>query len=233
MSFRVNNDGFRVDHIGNVVETSQADREKFKALVDAAWLRNHRAETVPEDQAIMIVEKGDSQWAIAQSAGADPVTTAYQMNEQFGNPDLIYPGDVVFVDRTTIYGEGAHGGNIGLFGDRVVDDTSRVSNGSGPDHQTQFDGVRMNIENYLDTVPAEKWNVTAESLIFDYDWGMNDEGLDGRQLTIEAYLNRLDEEHREMGVERLDALADQLPDGPVKRAIMGAIDNAARKVIGA
>lgn len=243
MAFRVNNDGYRIDMLGNILPTTEEDRQKFLQTIDAAWRRNNPGEnppSVPEEQTIMIVQDGDCQWTIAEAAGADPRTTAYQMNEQFANPDLIHRGDVVFVDATTQWGAGTSGVNVGLYGDKVYHDTNNVAMGPGPDYNQQFAGITGDIGAYIQSIPPEFRQATMEALILDYQWSPGDEGGHGRQLTIEAYLRSLPAGSNPEGTGRDDAIArmklhatDAYPEGDPRRAsLLADIDNAARSVAG-
>jgi hypothetical protein len=83
-----------------------------------------------------VTENGDCQLIIAEDAGADPVKTYTQLNNQFADPNLTHAGDVVFADATTRHGgevapDGSSNTNVGLFGDRIYSEAPEVSTGDG------------------------------------------------------------------------------------------------------
>jgi hypothetical protein len=167
MAFRVNSEGTRLDKNGKEI----GKVGEFEAAVNKAWAANKPGDSngPGKDQCIMIVEDGDCQWNIAEdAAGADPVETAYGMNKQHKNPDLIHKGDVVFVDRTVRYAEDKHGDNTALFADQVkADSDAAVMAGKGSPQaenamwgaftpQEGLTGLRRDAYNYFSETPEDK-----------------------------------------------------------------------------
>ena len=78
--------------------------------VEEHWSPYDYPKVIPENTPYHIIEKGDTLWDIAERYLGDPTLwpQLYQANSYIQDPDLIYPGDPIFlevgvvVDRTTI-----------------------------------------------------------------------------------------------------------------------------------
>lgn len=200
MATRINSEGYFLDINGRIKDPSQKDHLAWKAKLNDAWARNNNG-APPPDQTIMVVENGDCQWTIAEDAGANPVTTAYEMNKQFNDADLINPNDIVFVSKSTEYAhsDGANAkDNTDIVADNTFHHTATASLGNG-----DFATVRGDLDAYLDTIPPVDniANPTVQSPGFHYQavhnlllfpsWGgLGDEGHYGRQLVAEEYLKK-------------------------------------------
>jgi LysM repeat protein len=69
--------------------------EDFSGKIEAAKADGANASG---DTTWVVVEKGDNLWDIAEQYGVDPQTLIGD-NKQFGDPDLIHPGQVVVVRK--------------------------------------------------------------------------------------------------------------------------------------
>ena len=103
MADRIDSQGYFLTPDGRRDNTRSAEHAHWQKVIHDTWVKGHGKEPMPQDYTIMVVEKGDCQWTIAEDAGADPVETAYTINEQFTNPDLIMPDQVVFLPPSTQY----------------------------------------------------------------------------------------------------------------------------------
>jgi anti-sigma regulatory factor (Ser/Thr protein kinase) len=195
MATRINSDGFILTADGKVADPNQKDAAEWKAYIQAEWDKNkatHQGKaTPPKDQTIMVVDKGDCLWTIAEDAGtADPRTTAYQLNEQFAdNPDLIHPGEIVFVDQSVRYDHSDVRDNTDMFADQ----TAAHAETAGTD-QTQ---VRADTSTYLSTIPqmsvspdgTGQHERTLRNILLYPSWDDNSQqGQVGRQIVAEEYL---------------------------------------------
>ena len=195
MAFRVDREGYRLDLDGNRIDTSPEDRAKFQGEIQRAWAAAHTGE-IPADQTIMIVEDGDCQWTIAEDAGADPANTAYTMNGQFGDPDLIFKDQAVFLGNVNQYRTGADGNNTDIFSDNV---STRAANGG--DNTLVLDTTR-----YMASVPeGERLGVLQHSVA---DAGSSA----ARKAIIEGYLLSFDPLERPAKAAELKAYYANSPD---------------------
>jgi hypothetical protein len=190
MAVRVNSQGFILNPDGKVDKTvDQSHHAEFAAQILAAWKKTHK-DAPPPDQTIMRVENGDCQWTIAEDAGADPVKTAYTMNEQFDDPDLINPGDYVFVDQSAVYAHSDTRDNTDIFADQTAHHTKTAGNDPT--------GVRGDVHTYVSTLPAPTLisdpqnglhEQTLRNLLLLPSWDDNSaQGQAGRKIVTEEYL---------------------------------------------
>ena len=206
MATRINSEGYFLDSNGRVKTTGQENHLAWKARLEAAWKKNHNG-APPPDQTIMVVEKGDCQWTIAEDAGADPVNTAYEMNEQFADPDLIDVDEIVFVSPSTKYAhtDGPNAkDNTDIFANQTQVHTKVEGDAAGDEGQGDFTKVRSDISTYLDTIPHVDPTVSdptiekpglhyqaVHNLLYFPSWGgRGDNGRHGRVLVAEEYLKK-------------------------------------------
>jgi len=205
MATRINSEGFFLNANGQVIDKTQKDHLAWKAKLEAAWKKNHN-DAPPPDQTIMVVEKGDCQWTIAEDAGADPVKTAYEMNEQFADPDLIDVDEIVFVSPSTKYAhtDGPNAkDNTDIVANQTFVHTQTASDAAGEEGQGDFTTVRSDLSAYLDTIPPVDGTVNptieqpglhyqaVHNLLFFPSWGgRGDNGRHGRVLVAEEYLKK-------------------------------------------
>jgi hypothetical protein len=153
MAIRVDGQGYLIDAAGHRLKENNSDAEAQArwAQIVADWKKTHKADGVkepPPGTTIMQVEKGDCQWTIAEGAGADPIKTYQQLNEQFDDPDLIDVGDFVFVDKTTRIAVDRHGNNnVDLFRDQTAG-RYRQAGSSTAEQQA----IQKDVDAFLSTV---------------------------------------------------------------------------------
>jgi hypothetical protein len=209
MADRINADGYYLTLDGRPDETRSADHARWQKTIHDAWVKGHGNEPMPTDYTIMVVEKGDCQWTIAEDAGADPVKTAYTINEQFSNPDLILPDQVVFLPPSTHYSvtEPAKYGQTGPAHDNAdifADQTSTHVTKAWPGGD--ITPVKTDVHTYMDSVmalpdtplpPDSEGNTDSErtralqNLLAKPSWGLSgDKGIQGRHLVLVDYFSR-------------------------------------------
>jgi hypothetical protein len=117
----INRDGHVINPDGSLKgDPAGWDAAAWSQSINEAIAAHERrsGEQVDESQlAFVAIERGDWQWKEAEKYGADPARTAYQHNEQFPNPDLIHPGDVMMLRNPA----GAPGA-VGASGQQGVPD---------------------------------------------------------------------------------------------------------------
>lgn len=108
MALAIDGEGYFINAQGQRFDQSlQGNQAAWKQAIEdtRAKAEANGADTgdlpPPENEtSCIVVEKGDCLWSIAEEAGVDPAQLSYKDNEQFeANPDLIHPGDIVFVRK--------------------------------------------------------------------------------------------------------------------------------------
>lgn len=197
MGVRIDSEGYILNADGLIDKTvNQSKRADFKKYIEQEWKKNNTGKNAPPpDQTIVVVEEGDCLWTIAEEAGADQRTTAYKINDQFqANPDLIHPGDIVFVDQSKRYAHSDTRDNTDMFADQTYHHTT---DGTDPKQ------VRNDVDVYMSSIPEPTLPVdgTADPKKVDYheqalqnvllypSWGDNsDQGQAARKLVVGEYL---------------------------------------------
>jgi hypothetical protein len=168
---------------------------QWQQYIDHEWAASHPRDKnggPPPNQTITVVTTGDCQWNIATGDGANPVKTAYSMNPQFSNPDLIYPGNIEFVAPTTTYGVSANptspsGGvdNTAIFGNATFLDAALHGEGDG-----NLTGVTASVYKYLQSLPKDpnQRRSALINLLLLTNWASDSAGYSGRQIIIQQYL---------------------------------------------
>jgi hypothetical protein len=203
MADRIDSQGYFLTPDGRRDNTRSAEHAHWQKVIHDTWVKGHGKEPMPQDYTIMVVEKGDCQWTIAEDAGADPVETAYTINEQFTNPDLIMPDQVVFLPPSTHYritvpqaGQtGQPHDNTDIFAGQTDQHASTAGTGGSK-------SVKDDVHTYMDSVmalpdtPASDGSASLrtqalQNLLANSSWTLsNDKDPDGRRLVFEDYFSR-------------------------------------------
>jgi hypothetical protein len=190
MATRIDGSGYLIDEAGRRLTEGNSEAERlarWQKVVDD-WKKTHKNDEdgPPAGTTIMQVEKGDCQWTIAEGAGADPIKTYTQLNEQFDDPDLIDIGDIVFVDKTTHFAVNRDGeANVDLFRDQVA------GRSTGPDISPgDKQALPADIRTYLESAGYQPEFIdTLVSPGDDKAWTAANST--GRQLILTDYFSRL------------------------------------------
>lgn len=107
MGLAIDSAGYFIDGQGSRLPHGNDNPEAWRTAIEnartAAQTRGERTGDLPpppEETSYVVVEEGDCLWTIAEDAGVDPVELSYSDNAQFQDPDVIQPGDIVFLHRT-------------------------------------------------------------------------------------------------------------------------------------
>jgi hypothetical protein len=214
MAVRIDAEGYFLDPNGQRSTTiDQSDHDKWKKRIDDAWAAGHPGQSAPPGtQTIMVVQQGDCQWTIALQAGASPTQAAYKgsdgvwLNGQYmSNPDLIHPGDIEFLPKSTTYAvtpasdpTPANGGVPAIPGAPAHDNTDlfvgQVTTAAGNDSLKSSDKsnpVVQSVDSYVGSFPNDpSLGLQALSNMLKVDWGTNDSG---RQVALDDYFKGLTE----------------------------------------
>ena len=129
MAIRVDHQGYLIDYQGKRLSAQEgndaASVAKRWQQVLAAWQKNKPGDKDGPDKGIttMQVENGDCQWNVFGGAGANEYRDYRTVNKHIDNPDLIYKGQILFVDKTTRLSQSRNGrdegkDNIDIFRDQ-------------------------------------------------------------------------------------------------------------------
>jgi hypothetical protein len=141
MPVRIDHQGFLIDHLGHRLAqgNDEASRAKRMAKIVAAWKENGTGEGPPKGVTTMQVVKGDCQWTIFGGAGANEYRDYNTVNKHIDDPDLIIPGDIIFVDKTIRLSTDINGNdNMDIFADQQQ---ARAEAGESPETLRQDDAV--------------------------------------------------------------------------------------------
>lgn len=250
MAVRVDHEGFLIDHRGNrLAEANGNDRASVQARFEKivqAWQKNHGNDPnakPPQGTTVMEVTKGDCQWTIAEGAGSNPFNTSYGMNKHIKDPDKIYAGDIIFVDKTTRVSQyrnenGEMVDNIDIFRDQQ----------QGAVQRGDLDGARANSTAFFASVPGgpgtsapgDMQQEVLQRILEGFpDEGDTSQGAGlNRQIAVEGYLLGYDGEERQVRLGQLKSAYDpknnfvngEFPDESTSVSYdeyNGAIDDAA------
>jgi hypothetical protein len=197
MATRIDANGYILNADGRVDKTvDQSKHAEFKKYIEQEWKKNNPGKDVPPpDQTIVLVEKGDCLWTIAEEAGADPVTTAYQINDQFqDNPDLIFPGEIVFVDQSRRYAHSDTRDNTDMFADQTYHHTTdgtdpkQVRSDAGT-YMASLPAPTLPIDGTVDPTKVDYHEQALQNVLLHPSWDDNSEkGQAARRLVVEEYL---------------------------------------------
>ena len=212
MATRVDGQGYLIDAAGHRLKehNSEAEAQARWAKVVSDWKKTHKADGVNEPPAgttIMQVEKGDCQWTIAEGAGADPIKTYTQLNEQFDDPDLIDVGDIVFVDKTTRIAVDRHGdNNVDLFRDQTAG-RYRQAGSSTAEQQA----IQKDVDAFLSTVGYDP-DVVGYVVAPGDDKAWDGANSTGRQQVLTTFFARQgDDQARQTAATRIAGAPDADP----------------------
>lgn len=227
MAVRVDHQGYLIDHRGFRLSAAEGNdpasvqRRWDRILAD--WQKTHgrNGEGPPPGTTIMEVRRGDCQWTIAEGAGADPVTTYQQLNDQFENPHLIHEGDIVFVDRSTTLAvstdhNGQYVDNIDMFRDQQQ---GLAASGASPND------LEADASTFFASVPEDQRDETFMRLFEDNG---RDDPLDSttQQGIVEAYLSSFPLSQQEV---KLQNLRNQYNPSNLTNTGSGVVDGVMRE----
>ncbi|QPC44388.1 LysM peptidoglycan-binding domain-containing protein [Kaustia mangrovi] len=125
-----------------------------------------------EETAYVVVQPGDSLWSIAERAGVDPSELSYGYNQQFADPDLIHPGEIVFVKGGDLVT--ASSSDTPSNFDEAVQSINGQLSLHGPfaegSPEANDEHVLGAIVEYLESLPEDQRAAVAEVLA-QHDWG--------------------------------------------------------------
>ncbi|WP_163266835.1 LysM peptidoglycan-binding domain-containing protein [Chelativorans alearense] len=185
MSFRIDTDAlYRYSENGRITSLSKAQQEAFRdAIAEALQARRDAGgsgEIDESEERLIIVENNDS---LVQIADEFDVSYEELLDLNAGiveeNPDLIRPGDVVFLPNTSPEeaantplndlgvpeGEAGFVQNIRERGNMLeyADDPSAI------DMDAEIGEIAADIEAYVDALPPESRQAALQRL-YDHDW---------------------------------------------------------------
>jgi hypothetical protein len=204
MAIRVDNKGFLIDQTGKQLEKGNSAEEvakRFAKIVDA-WEKNHKGDKdgPPAGTPMYFTERGDCIWRMATGAGSDEIRSSFKLNKQFDDPNLIHPGDIVFVDRITqLSADRKQQTNVDMFRDQMAGWTPAT-----PAEQAEYKQVA---DSYLATTyyqPALVGPIVAPGS--DVPW--TDTNKAGRQQILTSYFSHIDTDRRPVAAVEIAGAPD-------------------------
>jgi hypothetical protein len=186
MPIRIDHQGFLIDHRGHRLAQGNdlASVEKRMAKIIAAWKENGKGEGPPKGVTTMQVVKGDCQWTIFGGAGANEYIDYNGVNKHIDDPDLIVPGDIIFVNKTTRLATDINGNdNIDIFADQQQ---GRAEAGESPQVLQRDNGIFLASGDGAQGVKDGVFTLLFERLP---ETGDTEKGAStSRQTLVEGYL---------------------------------------------
>jgi hypothetical protein len=118
------------------------------------------------------------------------------MNGQFSDPDLIHPGEAVFLGKVNEYKTGPEGNNADIFGDSV---NTRAAKGADPT-------LTLDATRYMASVPEAERLAVLKDLLAKADSSA------ARQAIIEGYLRSFEPSEQAAKGSELQAFYQNSPD---------------------